>query len=232
MNTDDTDRALPDSEIALFPPKPRNFRSLKLVLLMLALCAVFTGCSSNAADTDSVRTGVVPTTPSPTPTAQNYVAKGSGTSTRTGTSEHLKESDSLRWKLGTYVLNAYGKAEGISEPTRDDLDAIAGEICSDIRAGGEGKRYHPELVPSNEILIEFATALNYAYATSTECALSSDYTVGNNLRKAMIDLALNGDKLPAPDNPYYGGTVMCNDGTISNAGGSQGACSWHGGVND
>lgn len=213
------------------PPLLRS-HPVRGLLLLIALSTTVIGLTGCTLEGTYAKAAESPIAPSPSTQARNFVETNSGSTGRTGTSQGSTKADSLEWKLGTYVLNAYINAEGLSEPTREDLNEIAGEICSDIRAGGQGNLYDSEFVPSDEVLIELATALNYAYATSTECALSSNFTVGNNLRTAMLDLALNDDKLPAPENSNFDSTVLCNDGTISDAGGSQGACSWHGGVND
>lgn len=67
-------------------------------------------------------------------------------------------------------------------------------------------------------------ALGFAAAASAECHQEA-YVLNGRVYYRLV--------CTAPPPPVYvqpGYTVVCRDGTISSAGGIQGACSYHGGV--
>lgn len=164
------------------------------------------------------------------------------------------KEDSFDQKIQRYVTNLYSAASGLRSIPAGDLSYLAEEICSDLKAGGQGKLYLAEHVAASDATtIDLAVALNYAYATNVECALTNDDPADNFFRHFLSVLAVQGEdaaaewawlELNSQEHSsetqrdlelyqYLGGTsVMCRDGSSSNAGGKQGACSWHGGVAD
>lgn len=141
-----------------------------------------------------------------------------------------------------YTINSY-RAYGLTPPSELDLKSIAVQICSDIRAGGEGSYFHTTYGKPGSKSAGTAASLNYAYATVTECNLTSTFWEGNSARSRLKTATYQAPKFiipegdstapsrpEAPSRSTAGYRVRCIDGTHSNAGGKQGACSWHGGV--
>lgn len=161
-------------------------------------------------------------------------------------------SDSFEQKIQDYVINKYSTTSGLEDMQPDALDYLADEICAGLQSGGDGRLYLPEFVSTDdETTVDLAIALNYAYATNVECALTNGNSADNFFRQYVSILAVQGEDAaiewgmrelnsqPYADGSrhgqdlyqYFGGTsVRCRDGSTSNAGGKQGACSWHGGV--
>lgn len=141
-----------------------------------------------------------------------------------------------------YTANSY-RAYGLTPPSDADLKSVALQICNDIRSGGEGRFFHPIYGKPDSKEAGIAASLNYAYATVTECDLTSTFLDGNSARSRLRTATYQvpefiipegdstGPSRPAvPSRSTTGYKVRCMDGTHSNAGGKQGACSWHGGV--
>lgn len=164
-----------------------------------------------------------------------------------GSSTAPTKEDIRDWKIGSYAINAYEISDGLGTTTRSDLDSIAVEICASLKSGGSGHQYYPDQVDeTDDFNLQLATALNYAYATNTECSFTNDDPADNFFREMFFKLATVGEKdtaawimseLDSNTSEYsnnvrnlYQQTVPCEDGSLSNAGGRQGACSWHGGV--
>lgn len=139
------------------------------------------------------------------------------------------------------------QANGLEAPSESAFKSIAIRICDDIRSGDEGRRYYlaHDIQGPDSKAAAVAEALNYAYATTTACHLTSAFDLGNTVRSRLLTSIPGNFKAPAParsftlpssePRPYVpsnGGSVRCNDGSYSSAGGKQGACSWHGGVNN
>ncbi|MGP5703159.1 hypothetical protein [Glutamicibacter arilaitensis] len=127
----------------------------------------------------------------------------------------------------SYVTEMY-ELKGLEKPSEADLKAISGEICSDIRNGGNGIYFHTTYGPSGSNSAGIASALNYAYATVATCNLTSSFAEGNSTRELMLSVLIA--HVGVDSSNTVPGTMNCSDGTTSNAVGSQGACSWHGGV--
>lgn len=165
-----------------------------------------------------------------------------------GSSNAPTGEDIRHWKIGSYVINGYEISEGLGTTTRSDLDSIAVEICASLESGGVGHQYYPDQVDeTDDVNLQLATALNYAYATNTECSFTNDDPADNFFREMFFKLATIGDtdtanwimsELGSSTSEYgnnhvrnlYQQTVPCEDDSLSTAGGRQGACSWHGGV--
>lgn len=162
--------------------------------------------------------------------------------------------DSFDEKIKRYVANAYSSTDGLNPISDADIVYLGREICSDLESNGDGKFYLPESVSSgDEVTIDLAIALNYAYATNVECSHTNNDEADNFFRRMFFKLAVDGKDATADwikselgsqpvtsdewrSSELYlrdgGSAVLCNDGSISTAEGKQGACSWHGGVSN
>jgi hypothetical protein len=139
------------------------------------------------------------------------------------------------------------QANGLEAPSESDFKSIAVVICEDLRNGDDGRRYYlaNDIPGPDSKAAAVAEALNYAYATTNACHLTSAFDLGNTVRSRLLNYIDENSSAavparsftlppsePRPYIPSNGGSVRCNDGSYSSAGGKQGACSWHGGVDN
>lgn len=139
------------------------------------------------------------------------------------------------------------QANGLEAPSESDFKSIAVVICEDLQNGDDGRRYYlaHDIPGPDSKAAAVAEALNYAYATTNACHLTSAFDLGNTVRSRLLDYVDENSiatvparsftlppSAPRPYIPSTGGSVRCNDGSYSSAGGKQGACSWHGGVDN
>lgn len=159
----------------------------------------------------------------------------------TGSSEVNAEALSRKYATMRYQAN------GLEAPSESALKSISIRICDDIRSGDDGRRYYlaHDIPGPDSKAAAVAEALNYAYATTNTCHLTSAFDLGNTVRSRLLNYVDENSSAtvparsftlppsePRPFIPSTGGSVRCNDGSYSNAGGKQGACSWHGGVDN
>lgn len=138
----------------------------------------------------------------------------------------------LKALISSYVIEMYG-IKGLVKPTIENLNSISETICTDIRSGGDGQYFHDMYGPAGTNSSNVASSLNYAFATTTACDLTSSYEEGNDARDRMLKVLIahvGADSSTGSDTTS--GDVECQDGTRSDAGGLQGACSWHGGIEE
>lgn len=121
-----------------------------------------------------------------------------------------------------YVTMRY-RANGLEAPSESDLKSIAITICEDIGSGETGRRYFlsQDIPGPGSDAAAVAEALNYAYATTTACNLTGAFDLGNTVRARLLDYIRENSE-PLPFIPSTGGSVRCNDGSYSSAGGKQG----------
>lgn len=139
------------------------------------------------------------------------------------------------------------QANGLEPPSESDFKSIAVVICEDLQNGDDGRRYYVahDIPGPDSQAAAVAEALNYAYATTNACHLTSAFDLGNTVRSRLLDYVDENSiasvparsftlppSAPRPYIPSTGGSVRCKDGSYSSAGGKQGACSWHGGVDN
>lgn len=157
-----------------------------------------------------------------------------------GSSEVSAEVLSRKYATMRYLAN------GLEAPSASALKSISIRICEDLRNGDDGRRYYlaHDIPGPDSKAAAVAEAINYAYATTNTCHLTSgEFELGNTVRSRLLNyLDENSSAMvparsftlppsePRPFVPSTGGSVRCNDGSSSSAGGKQGACSWHGGV--
>lgn len=101
-----------------------------------------------------------------------------------GTNNSDEPSVSPRMKIAySEVTSAYEDA-GMIAPTRAELDDVSIQICENIETGGDGMYHHVSLVrdATDEL---FAQALNYAFATATNCLPKGNFALGQSMSSAL-----------------------------------------------
>lgn len=186
-------------------------RLLRAIFIILSVPLVATGCSSDSGEAAHSRAVE----------SSQQKAQADSPASAVQRLEELTRS---------YVTEMYG-IKGLSKPSEADLKSISGDICSDIRNGGDGQYFHTTYGPSGSNSASIAAGLNYAYATISVCDLTSSFEEGNSARELMMDVLVAHIGAESSTSATSG-AVDCADGTTSDAGGSQGACSWHGGIED
>jgi len=135
--------------------------------------------------------------------------------------------------LGAYGVALAPYATFFPEATADEWQVVADSVCADPSAHAYPASATTE--PADGILAGVWVA-----AIKTRCptaALSERLTATQRylLQMQGVGTAPVPGFTYAPPEPAYpsgggvGAVVICADGTLSNAGGRQGACSWHGG---
>lgn len=191
------------------PAKVSKISRLLIVIVAAFSLLIVAGCSSSLSEASQQVTDE-------TPQEKQVQAESPA-----GAMQQLEEL------ARSYVTEMY-ELKGLEKPSEADLKAISGEICSDIRNGGNGIYFHTTYGPSGSNSAGIASALNYAYATVATCDLTSSFAEGNSTRELMLSVLIA--YIGVDSSNTAPGTVNCSDGTTSNAVGSQGACSWHGGL--
>ena len=97
-----------------------------------------------------------------------------------------------------YTASSY-RAYGLTPPSDSDLKNISVQICNDIRNGGEGRFIHTTHGNSGSNTAGIAASLNYAYATVTECNLTSTFWEGNSARSRLRTATYQPPKFIIPE---------------------------------
>lgn len=127
--------------------------------------------------------------------------------------------------------------------TQFEWETISGLICDDASEGLPAKYLSPELGGKPELLKDRLTHFMWAGALYEFCPEAKDvrpltWKERESETFFMQSLAITlgfdppNDRLPRDYGAGDGNAVQCEDGSYSNAGGIQGACSHHGGLRD
>lgn len=141
-----------------------------------------------------------------------------------------------------YMLARYSEVGATL--SRDDWESLRMSVCEDQRVYGEGYFTIGDLDGVSDVdetdLAEAAWAIQASgcYPDDVELSQQEFDIITATLEPIVLEFqeravaaGYNTQSSDYVQEPYLQGSrVQCMDGTYSNAGGKQGACSWHGGV--